>query len=233
MRGKRIFVLVIVILPALRMEAQTNTIISYNANPTNVQMFWKNDKGAILGSLDNLVSWQESKGKKVVMAMNGGMYMEDRAPLGLYIENGKVIRKLNTVTNAYGNFYMQPNGVFYISKDNKAVVCETKATPDLKTIKYATQSGPLLVVDGVINDKFTKSSKNVHIRNGVGVLPDGRVLFAISKTEVNLYDIAEFFKNKGCRYALFLDGFVSRAYIPSENFTQKDGNFGVMIAVTE
>lgn len=76
-------------------------------------------------------------------------------------------------------------------------------------------------------------SANVNIRNGVGILPDGNVLFAMSKTEVNFYDFARFFKDKGCTNALYLDGFVSRAYAPSENWQQIDGNFGVMIGVSK
>ncbi|MBL4624331.1 MAG: phosphodiester glycosidase family protein [Flavobacteriales bacterium] len=76
-------------------------------------------------------------------------------------------------------------------------------------------------------------SKNQHIRNGVGILPDGKLLFAISKETINFYDFATFFKQKGCKSALYLDGFVSRCYLPSKNWKQLDGNFGVIIAVTE
>jgi uncharacterized protein YigE (DUF2233 family) len=37
----------------------------------------------------------------------------------------------------------------------------------------------------------------------------------------------------GCRNALYLDGFVSRCYLPEKNLTQLDGDFGVMIGVVE
>ena len=66
----------------------------------------------------------------------------------------------------------------------------------------------------------------------MGILPDGKVLFAISEDKVNLYDFALWFKNKGCKNALYLDGFVSRIYLPSKNRQQADGNFGVIIAET-
>ena len=89
----------------------------------------------------------------------------------------------------------------------------------------------MLVVDGKKHSKFMEGSKNLNIRNGVGILPNGNVLFAISKEKINFYDFAAFFQNKGCKNALYLDGFVSRAYIPSKNWIQLDGRFGVLIGV--
>ena len=91
----------------------------------------------------------------------------------------------------------------------------------------------MLLIDGEINTAFKQGSTNLNIRNGVGILPDGKVLFAISNTGVNFYDFAEYFKKAGCKNALYLDGFVSRLYLPSKKVTQTDGNFGVMIGVTK
>ena len=73
----------------------------------------------------------------------------------------------------------------------------------------------------------------MNIRNGVGILPNNNVVFAISKTEINFYDFAEYFQQLGCKNALYLDGFVSRMYLPEKNWTQTDGNFGVLIGVTK
>lgn len=98
-------------------------------------------------------------------------------------------------------------------------------------MQYTTQSGPMLVINRAIHPEFKEGSANLNIRNGLGILPDGKVLFAMSKTEVNFYDFAQFFKNKGCKNALYLDGFVSRTFAPSQNWQQTDGNFGVMIGV--
>ena len=99
-------------------------------------------------------------------------------------------------------------------------------------IMYATQSGPMLVINNNIHPVFVKGSKNLHVRNGVGVLPDGKLLFAMSKDVITLYDFAEFFKSHGCKNALYLDGFVSRTYLPKEKWEQLDGNFGVIIGET-
>lgn len=197
-----------------------------------VRLFWKDDQGKLLGSLGRLKAFMEQYRQRLVFAMNGGMYMEDRAPLGLFIQEGKTIRSLNKAKSS-GNFFLQPNGVFYINSSGKGTVCKTADFRNRKDIQYATQSGPMLVINGSIHPAFKKGSVNRNIRNGVGILPDGRMLFAMSKKEVSLYDFAEYFKNKGCRNALYLDGFVSRTYYPAINWKQSDGYFGVMIGVVE
>ena len=89
-----------------------------------------------------------------------------------------------------------------------------------------------MVVNGTIHPKLTEGSKNLHIINGVGILPNGNLLFAISKQTINFFDFANFFKINGCQYALYLDGFVSKMYLPQKNWNQLDGKFGIIIAET-
>ena len=164
--------------------------------------------------------------------MNGGMYKEDNSPLGLYIENGKTLARLNTAS-ATGNFYLKPNGVLYINNKKEAGICTTPNFRNNGNIAYATQSGPMLVIDGQIHAAFKAGSQNVNIRNGVGILKNNTLVFVMSTTAVNFYDFALYFKNLGCTNALYLDGFVSRTYLPEKNWLQTDGNFGVIIGVTE
>jgi len=199
---------------------------------SDLKLYWKNDKNEPFKSIENLKNWVESHQKTLVFAMNGGMYMQDNSPLGLYIENKKQLTPLNT-RHAAGNFYMQPNGVFYITTNNVPGICKTAGFVNKGNIKYATQSGPLLVINGTINPAFKEGSTNTNIRNGVGILPNKEVVFAMSKDEVNFFDFASYFKKLGCQYALYLDGFVSRAYLPEQDWTQTDGNFGVIIGVTQ
>jgi len=224
-----------IILTSFNKKQVDNTaFIIYKANPVKagIKFFWKDDTGKPLKSLLALKQYCSSKNETLLFAMNGGMYKEDNSPLGLYIQNGKMIAPLNK-KHGSGNFYLQPNGVFYISKNKTATICKTCLFKNNGQIEYATQSGPMLVVDGNINKVFTKGSSNINIRNGVGILPGNVVLFAMSKEPVNLYDFARFFKQAGCNNALYLDGFVSRTYLPEKNWVETDGNFGVMIgAVT-
>ena len=191
----------------------------------------KNDSGRVFGNIGTLKTWLERSNKTVHFAMNGGMYMPDRTPVGLYIENGKIIRKIDRRTEGSGNFLLQPNGVFGIMDDGSAFVRCTADVTNMLNVRYATQSGPMLLVDGAVNKIFTPGSKNLNIRNGVGILPDGRVLFGISREPVNFHDFATWFKEQGCSNALYLDGFVSKAFIPEEGLAELDGDLGVLVAV--
>lgn len=195
-----------------------------------IQLYWKDENGAPFKSIERLITKIENNHKKLLLVMNGGMFNQDFAPQGLYIENHTALAPIDTGSGD-GNFYMKPNGVFYITDKNKAFVCSNNEFKLNKTIKYATQSGPMLLVDGLIHPAFKSGSKNLNIRNGVGILPNNQVVFAMSKQEITFYDFAEFFKNLGCKNALYLDGFVSRTYLPAKQWVQTDGNFGVMIAV--
>ena len=207
-----------------------DSLLSYCINPKKqaLQLFFADDQNHPLGNFKNLRNWLAAKGKKLVFAMNGGMYKTDQSPLGLHIDSGKTVNPLNT-TSASGNFYLKPNGVFYITKNKTAAVVSTQKFKSGNQILYATQSGPMLVVDGKIHQAFTPGSTNLNIRNGVGILPNGEVLFVMSKKPINFYDFANFFKAAGCTNALYLDGFVSRSYLPAQHWEQLDENFGVMI----
>jgi uncharacterized protein YigE (DUF2233 family) len=197
-----------------------------------LKFYWKNEKNRPHGSIKNLKGALAVKGQKMIFATNGGMYQKDQSPQGLFIEKGVLKHKTNLVKKAFGNFYMQPNGVFLIDTNLVASVCVTDSVRDLSAIGYATQSGPMLIIDGKLHPKFMKGSANVHIRNAVGILPSGECLFVISKKKINFYDLAMYFKNKGCKNALYFDGFVSRMYQPKLGVKQTDGNFGVIICET-
>ncbi|RZK01493.1 MAG: hypothetical protein EOO46_20145 [Flavobacterium sp.] len=208
--------------------------VSYVVEPgrKQIKFYWKDDKQQHFKSIQNLKEWLQNRNQQLEFAMNGGMYKKDNSPQGLYIEDKKVFSPLDA-GNGGGNFYLKPNGVFYLTAKNKAVICATEDFKNSSEIQYATQSGPMLVIDGNIHPDFKEGSSNVHIRNGVGVLPDGKVVFAMSKKEINFYDFAVYFKKLGCKNALYLDGFVSRTFLPKENWVQTDGNFGVIIGVVE
>ena len=197
-----------------------------------LKFYWKDNNNQPFRSIQNLKDWLDARGQKLLFAMNGGMYKTDNSPLGLFVDSTKVVTRLNT-RSASGNFYLKPNGVFYITTDNKATICKTEDYRSNTKIKYATQSGPMLVINGQIHSAFTKGSTNLNIRNGVGVLSNGQLLFVMSKTGINFYDFADYFKKAGCKNALYLDGFVSRTYLPAKNVIQTDGDFGVIIGETQ
>ena len=211
-----------------------DNIISYTIDPKSkdIAFYWKDDNGKKIQSIGNLKTFVESKNQKLIFAMNGGMFNASFSPQGLFIEQFDVLTPLDTCSGN-GNFYLKPNGVFYITEHNKPVICKTEEFKNNNQIKFATQSGPMLIIDGEIHPAFTQGSNNIHIRNGVGILPDNKVIFAISKNKINFYDFASYFKSLGCKNALYLDGYVSRTYLPEKDWIQTDGNLGVIIGVTE
>lgn len=201
-------------------------------NP-NLRMYLKDNSNTSIKTFRNLTKHVASQDEILTFAMNGGMFTKEFMPLGLYIEDGNEISKIKRGTKGYGNFYLQPNGVFHISKNSGFSVTKTSEFASDSMTKYATQSGPMLVHDGTINSNFGPKSSSTHIRNGVGILPNGNAVFAISNKRINFYEFATFFKNQGCENALYLDGFVSRVCPPISNEADMDMSFGVIIAEVE
>ena len=218
---------------AQKEKADDERFVTYSINPQkqDVKLYWKDDQQVNFKSIQHLKTWLNEQHQDLLFAMNGGMYKQDNSPQGLFIENKKTITLLDT-SNGSGNFYLKPNGVFYITTNNIPAICTTAKFNDNGQIKYATQSGPMLVIDGQIHSSFKEGSTNLNIRNGVGILPGNEIVFAMSKTAINFYDFANYFKSLGCKNALYLDGLVSRTYLPEKDWLQTDGNFGVIIGVT-
>lgn len=224
------------ILWAIKISTKStgNRCITYtiNTKTKHLQFYWKDDTGKNFGSIQNLKLWLQQRNKKLLFAMNAGMYKPDHSPQGLYIENKKKLSLLDTA-NGNGNFYLKPNGIFYITDTNTPAICTSNNFKDRGNVLYATQSGPMLVMDGNIHPAFIQGSANLNIRNGVGILPGNKVVFAMSKENISFYDFALYFKSMGCNNALYLDGLVSRMYLPEKKWLQTDGDFGVLIGVTE
>ena len=216
-------------------KIEDSRFVSYVINPKKQELnfYLKNENNLNFSSFEKLKNELEKQNKKLVFATNGGMFNKTFNPQGLYIEKGKLISKLDTTKKQHGNFYLLPNGVFYLTDNGKPVICKTKDFKTNDKINFATQSGPMLIIDDSIHPKLTKGSTNHNIRNGVGILQSGDLLFAMSKEKINFYDFASFFKTQGCKNALYLDGFVSKTYLPSEDWEQLNGNFGVIIAEIE
>ncbi|MEY4304084.1 MAG: hypothetical protein RIT52_259 [Pseudomonadota bacterium] len=165
------------------------------------------------GSFAALVTGLEPTGLTLDFAMNAGMFHEDLAPVGLYIENFQQKARIVT-SDGPGNFGLLPNGVFCVG-DSFAVIESRafKAAPP--ACRYATQSGPMLVIDGALHPSFVRESDSYNYRNGVGVAEDGRAIFVISNDAVNFHAFARYFRDiVGVKNALFLDGSVSRLYAP-------------------
>jgi uncharacterized protein YigE (DUF2233 family) len=180
----------------------------------DLRLFLRDETGAIYGSFIR-VEADLGPGRKLGLAMNAGMFHEDRAPVGLYIEDG--VEEMRVITSAGpGNFGLLPNGVLCL-QGGSAAILESRtyaaAPPDCRD---ATQSGPMLVIDGALHPRFIADGTSRNIRNGVGVEDGGQVLhLVISDAPVNFHHFARFFRDHlGVNQALYFDGRVSRLYAP-------------------
>ncbi len=229
-----VFIFTTVVLFTVTKFNETRNILFYkvNGNKNKVEMFWRNEKNEPFKNVENLKKWLNLNNKELIFGVNGGMYLQNNEPLGLYIEKGEIKKQIDTA-NGEGNFYVKPNGIFYILKNKIAVVCQTSQFSCNDSVVFATQSGPMLVIENKIHPSFNKKSTNEQVRNGVGILPNNDILFAMATKPINFYNFAKFFKNKGCKNALYLDGYVSRTYLPEKQWKQTDGNFAVIIGLTQ
>ncbi|MGZ8347907.1 MAG: phosphodiester glycosidase family protein, partial [Allosphingosinicella sp.] len=130
-----------------------------------------------------------------------------------------------------GNFHMKPNGVFAVAADGRPRIVRSQ---DWRpgSARWATQSGPLLVIGGRLHPRFDADGSSLNIRNGVGVADADTAWFAISETPVSFGRFARFFRDGlGCPDALFLDGTVSGLWDPAA-LRQDDGYpLGPLVAV--
>jgi uncharacterized protein YigE (DUF2233 family) len=173
---------------------------------------------------------REREGAPLVFAMNAGMYHSDLSPVGLHIEEGEELQRASTKPGP-GNFHLLPNGVFYIDEGRPGVA----ATPDFLsrgiTPELATQSGPMLVIDGDLHPRFLESSDSYRRRNGVGVREDGTIVFAISEGLVNFHHFARLFRDElSISNALYFDGTMSSLYAPHLDRADAIRPMGPMIA---
>lgn len=185
------------------------------AEGEDLRLFLTAPDGQPYGSFARIEADLAARGERLVFAMNAGMYHTDRRPVGLYLQDGRQVAPLVTRAGP-GNFGMLPNGVFCIRPRGFAVI-ESRAyaarTPDCRA---ASQSGPMLVIDGALHPRFLPDSLSVNIRNGVGVSGDGRrAVFAISNRPVTFHQFARLFRDHlGLPQALYFDGSISRLHAP-------------------
>ncbi len=189
-------------------------VCAFDPRHDDIRLFWKGRDGKPYSKFQPVVDALKAQGRSLNFAMNGGIYEANFAPLGLYVEDGKQLRRANQ-RDGSGNFHLKPNGVFFIGKETAGVMETSLFLSTGQQPRYATQSGPMLVLDNAINSKIHGTGTSKKIRNGVGVRNDGLAVFAISADPVTFHDFAQFFRDRlGCPNALYLDGSISQLYAP-------------------
>lgn len=190
-------------------------VCTFDLASSDVRLVWKDGSGEPYRTVDTAARSLTRTGFKVEMAMNAGMYHADSSPVGLYVEGGSQLKPASTA-GGYGNFHMKPNGVFYVAGGLAGVLETGRYLKMRPKADYATQSGPMLVIDGRIHPRFQAVSTSLKIRNGVGVKGGRTVVFAISTDPVTFADFAHLYRDRlGCANALYLDGSISSLWAPS------------------
>lgn len=199
-------------------DGNSYTLCEVDVAQEDLRLFLYDENGTVFGQFSRINDALAGQGKTLGFAMNAGMYHDDRAPVGHYVENGKELMRV--VPNAGpGNFGLLPNGVLCLSP-GKAQVIETlaflEAAPDCT---YATQSGPMLVIDGALHPRFLPDSTSRYVRNGVGTSADGtRAVFVISNNPITFHEFGSLFRDVlEMPNALYFDGSISRLYAPQVN----------------
>ena len=204
----------------------------------SLRLFWQQaDSTQPLLTFDALLATLPDN-QALSFAMNAGMYNEKYAPIGYTVIEGTEKRALN-LKEGGGNFHLLPNGVLWWSQSGDVHITESHAFDEqLKSGDaepwYATQSGPMLVINDEIHPQFNPDSTSVKIRNGAGVCRDGSIQFVYSEAPVTFYQFAKLFKDTlHCPDALFLDGGIASAFYAPNIGQQDKREMGVMIGVVE
>lgn len=187
---------------------------SYLLDPAEqkLEVFWLGPDNRPLRTFTALAKHLAADGHRIAFATNAGIYEPRYIPSGLLIAGGKILAPLNERAGQ-GNFYLRPNGVFFIEKDRAHILETSRYAAAKPAPRLATQSGPLLLQNGRIHPAFNAAATSRLIRNGVGVDARGRALFLLARHPLNLWEFAQAFKTRGCTDALFLDGDISEMLI--------------------
>jgi len=207
----------------LAFEGQNYRVVHLDLKRQQLNLYWHEPSSKQpFGNIEALRQWGEAHGRKLLFAANAGIYDHKFSPLGLHVENGKAVVPLNLAHGnpASGNFSLLPNGVFAIYPDGHAAVHTSAAfKTDAHKTQWATQSGPMLVIDGKLNPNFTNDSASMKWRSGVCARTPNEVVFAVSEAPVNFHTFARLFRDQlGCRDALYLDGSISQLYVDGQGY---------------
>lgn len=219
---------------AVEFEGTRFTVCTADPGRHEVRLVLDGADGLPVREFDRLVAALGPDAARLSFATNAGMFEEEGGPVGLAATDGEERHAINR-REGPGNFHLMPNGVFFgeptgpwrvLSSDAYAAASPSPA--------FATQSGPMLVVDGALHPRFDANGASLNIRNGVGVDDAGRAHFAISEEVVSFGRFARLFRDRlGCTDALFLDGSVSRLWDSHGGRMDVGARVGPLLAVLD
>ena len=213
-------------------EGSAFTLCRYDRSRHSIALVLDGPRGP-LRSFAALEAMLGPRTQRLRFAMNAGMYDEQGNPIGLYVEEGRERRRINRQTGP-GNFHMLPNGVFTIAADGRVAILPSARYRPAPPPRWATQSGPMLVIGGRLHPAIQDNGPSLHIRNGVGVDGDSTAWFVISDDAVSFGRMARLFRDVlHCPNALYLDGSVSSLWDRPGGRRDTRTDLGPLVAVFE
>ncbi|AHE54501.1 phosphodiester glycosidase family protein [Sphingomonas sanxanigenens] len=218
----------------LAFEGSRFTICTARSGDHRIRLADLDAGGRPLRQFSTLKVYLGTDARRVAFAMNAGMYDLGGRPIGLHVEAGVEQAALSR-RDGSGNFHLKPNGVFYGDAGGWHVAAtDAFAAHRPRRIDFATQSGPMLVIEGRLHPAFAPDGTSKHIRNGVGIDEEGNAIFAISEERVSFGRFARLFRDElGCRDALYLDGSISRLWDPAAGREDRGAPLGPMVVVLD
>ncbi len=213
-------------------EGDDFTVCTADPKRDRIALFDADADGVPYRSFPELERALASRAKTLRFAMNAGMFDDSGLPIGYYVQNGQRMQTLNRAEGP-GNFHLLPNGVFFgTDGDWRILTTDGFAEQITKRPDFATQSGPMLLIDGQLHPKISENGDSLHVRNGVGIDRTGRARFVISNGPVSFGRFARLFRDKlGCRNALYFDGSVSGLWYPEAGRMDRRAPLGPMVGV--
>ena len=212
-------------------NGRSYTVVRIDLHQASLQLHWKDPAANPFLTFDHLA--EHLAPDRLIFATNAGIFAPGYVPLGLHVENGRELVPLNLASGT-GNFYLRPNGVFFIDQNGAHIVESSQYPGTTPQTRLATQSGPLLVLNNQLNPNFRKDSNNLQVRSAVGVLSSDKIVFVLSREPLTFYQIATFFRDKlTCPAALYLDGAISRFYPGEKPAGGVESNFAGIFAILE
>ena len=141
--------------------------------PRQVRLHWVVEKEGALGTLANL----HRRLAAPLALMNAGIYEVGPnggfQPQGLHIEGGYEYRPLNTRSAPNANFYLKPNGVFYIDETGAHIV-RTPAYAPATQVRLATHPTLYCLTVRAFTRAFLKAPPAVNAEMRWGLMGRGR-----------------------------------------------------------
>lgn len=213
-------------------ETSRFIVCTFDARRQDMRLYSRAARGGYLRGFEALQQELGDEAENVRFAMNAGMYNDSGAPIGLYVQDGDEQKSIS-LTDGPGNFHLKPNGVFWQGPDGALHIdVSEEYARAIPATRWATQSGPMLLIDGEMHPQFAEDGASRFIRNGVGLRDSNTAYFVISTGFVSFGRFARFFRDElHCQDALFLDGTVSSIWAPSVGRYDDNHELGPMVAV--